>query len=52
MINGESFAGIEPAQTRWRKALMSRGVGLGGSSLLLAMTVGGDVEGMPVIFGV
>ena len=32
MIRGESLAGMEPAETRWRNSLMSRGVGFGGSS--------------------
>lgn len=32
MIRGESLAGIEPAETRCLKSLMSRGVGFGGSS--------------------
>lgn len=40
MIRGESVAaGTEPAQTRWRKALMSRGVGLGGSSTVVGEVV-------------
>ena len=30
-IKGESLTGTEPAETRWRKSLMSRGVGFGGS---------------------
>lgn len=30
-IKGESLTGTEPAETRWRNSLMSRGVGLGGS---------------------
>ena len=28
-IKGESLTGTEPAETRWRNALMSRGVGFG-----------------------
>lgn len=32
IIRGESLTGTEPAETRWRNWLMSRGVGFGGSS--------------------
>lgn len=51
MIRGESVAaGTEPAQTRWRKALMSRGVGLGGSSTVVGGGGSDDVtEGVPVV---
>ena len=41
---GGSFVGMEPAQSRWRKGLMARGVGLRGAcspSLLLSSMVGG-----------
>ena len=41
MIRGESLAGIEPAETRCLKSLMSRGVGLGGSCSGVEIGVGG-----------
>lgn len=48
MMRGESLAaGTEPAQTRWRKALMSRGVGLGGSSTVVG-GCGSDDDGFVV----
>lgn len=45
--SGESFVGTEPAQTRWRKALMSSGVGLRGccSSSLMVGGGGGTRSG-------
>ena len=43
---GGSSVGIEPAQTRWRKALMSRGVGFRGAcSSLLLLLLSSMVEG-------
>ena len=40
MIRGESLAGIEPAETRCLKSLMSRGVGFGGSCSRVEIGVG------------
>lgn len=52
-MRGESLAaGTEPAQTRWRKALISRGVGLGGSSTVVGGCGSDDdviVEGVLVV---
>ena len=45
VIRGQSLVGTVPAQTRCRKEWMSRGVGLGGSSLVVV----DDVEGVLVI---
>lgn len=43
MIRGESLAGIEPAETRCLKSLMSRGVGFGGSCSGVEIGVGGKM---------
>lgn len=43
MIRGESLTGIEPAETRCLKSLMSRGVGFGGSCSGVEIGVGGKM---------